>query len=127
MVRAFAYRPRAISPNSENPSRSAASLPRQNASPGRSPMQPQTRLLVLTLLSGVLPFSQTGCVTPQARLQAEEESERVKDLDVLTIRQVSEVANILPVQLQGVGLVTGLDGTGGGAPPNEYRKMLERE
>src|SRR5262249_47050809 len=61
------------------------------------------------------------------RLQAEEESERVKDLDVLTIRQVSEVANILPVQLQGVGLVTGLDGTGGGAPPNEYRKMLERE
>jgi hypothetical protein len=90
-------------------------------------MRSITRLLVLTL-AAVLSLGQSGCLSPQARLQAAEESERERDLDVLTIRQVvGEVVNAVPVQLQGVGLVTGLDGTGGGAPPNDYRKMLERE
>lgn len=68
----------------------------------------------------------TGCVTPQARFQSAEESEREKDLDVRTIGEVTEVANAQPIQVSGVGVVTGLEGTGH-SPPGGFRTMLEQQ
>src|SRR5262245_25592926 len=68
-----------------------------------------------------------GCVSPQTRAQSAEEQERDKDLDVLTVRDVvGDVANAWPLQVSGVGLVTGLDGTGY-SPVGFYRKMLEEQ
>ncbi len=67
-----------------------------------------------------------GCVNPQARGKSPEDIEREKDLDVLTIGDVTEVAGVQAIQVSGVGLVTGLDGSGG-SPQGSYRAMLERQ
>jgi flagellar basal body P-ring protein FlgI len=66
-----------------------------------------------------------GCVSPQTRMQSAEESEREKDLDVHNVGEVTEVANVKPTQVSGVGLVTHLGGTGH-TPPGQYRTMLEK-
>lgn len=70
-----------------------------------------------------------GCAHPpwqqQSRLQAPEEPEKKKDIQVQTIGDVTSVGNVNPVPVSGVGLVVGLDGTGGGVPPGGYRAMLE--
>jgi hypothetical protein len=67
-----------------------------------------------------------GCLQPQTRLQADEDIEHDKDLDaVKVIRDIATVGNVNDVQLSGVGLVTGLDKTGGGSPPSLWRNMLE--
>src|SRR5262249_54756502 len=66
------------------------------------------------------------CAHTQTRLQKEDEG-RDKDLEVKTIGDVTEVDNAAPTVVSGVGLVTGLEGTGGGAPPGMYRKLLEDE
>src|SRR5262249_50602822 len=42
-----------------------------------------------------------------------------------TVADVTDVANALPLQVSGVGLVVGLEGTGGGNPPGLFRNMLE--
>jgi len=68
-----------------------------------------------------------GCSHAQTRGQAAEENDR-EDADiknVKTIGDVTEVGNVDPTLVSGVGLVSGLDGTGGGVPPGEFRKMLE--
>ncbi len=75
---------------------------------------------------GVLLLGLAGCVNPQMRGQSAEETEREKDLEVRTIGEVTEVANVQPVQISGVGLVTGLDGTGH-SPPGIWRNMLEQQ
>ena len=46
---------------------------------------------------------------------------------VMIVRDVTEVANAAPLQVSGVGLVTGLKGTGGGTPPGDLRKSLETD
>ncbi|MFO0864250.1 MAG: flagellar basal body P-ring protein FlgI [Gemmataceae bacterium] len=63
---------------------------------------------------------------PNVRGQSAEESEKDKDLDVRCVGDVTEVANVNPITISGVGLVTHLDGTGG-TPPGTYRGLLEQE
>lgn len=81
-------------------------------------MKPRVWLLVSVLL-GML-----GCAhqSQQTRLQAAEED---KDSEVKTLGDITTVANADPIAVLGVGLVTGLDGTGGGAPPGWQRTVLE--
>ena len=68
-----------------------------------------------------------GCLHPTLRTQSAEETERDKDLDVRIIGDVVEVTNLGLLQLSGVGLVTGLDGTGGMPPKGYFRDLLEKE
>src|SRR5437588_517188 len=75
---------------------------------------------------GFLAFGLTGCVSPLTRAQSAEETEREKDLEVRTIGAVTEVDNVQQIQVSGVGLVTGLGGTGH-SPPSVYRTMLEQQ
>lgn len=77
---------------------------------------------------GVVLLALAGCATTQtSRFVAEEEPERDPLADVKTIGDVTSVANADSVVLSGVGLVVGLNGTGGGAPPGTYRQILEAD
>jgi hypothetical protein len=67
-----------------------------------------------------------GCAHQQARLQNEEETERDR-YQVATIGEKTMVGNAEPVPVSGVGLVEGLEGTGGPAASDGYRGMLEDE
>jgi hypothetical protein len=78
------------------------------------------------VLKGALLLSLAGCVSPQTRGQSAEETEREKDLDVRTVGEVTEVSNVQPIQVSGVGVVTGLEGTGH-SPPGAWRTMLEQQ
>src|SRR4051794_15347640 len=75
-------------------------------------------------------FALAGCVQltslpyPWGEPTADELLE--KDLAIGTVGDVTEIANGGPVQVSGVGLVIGLDGTGG-TPNGEYRQMLEQQ
>jgi Flagellar P-ring protein len=81
------------------------------------------RIGVLGLVVAVL----SGCVTPQTRMQMGEDAEVKKDLSVKTIGNIADIRVIGPVQVSGIALVTGLDGTGScGAPDNPYRKTLDQ-
>src|SRR5262245_56239336 len=73
------------------------------------------------VLLGLLGCAHTG----QTRFQAAEDTD--KENEVKTIGDVTSVANADPVPVSGVGLVVGLEGTGGGAPPGAYRTLLEAE
>src|SRR5262245_48622052 len=74
---------------------------------------------------GVVCFGLAGCMSPQTRLQADDDKAD-KEAEVATIKdKVAMVANAESVPVTGVGLVVGLDGTGGGATPGGYRSMLE--
>jgi hypothetical protein len=76
-------------------------------------------------LLGAALLAVLGCLQPQTRLQAPDDNERDPEADVLTIGKVmSGFANANPIPVSGVGLVVGLDGTGGDAPPGSYRDML---
>jgi flagellar basal body P-ring protein FlgI len=74
---------------------------------------------------GLLFLLIAGCVNPQTRAKMAEEAERERDLDVRTVGDVSIVGNVAPMQVQGVGLVMGLSGTGH-SPPGFYRGLLEQ-
>src|SRR5712692_10313785 len=76
------------------------------------------------VLGGML-LGLVGCAQLQTRGQSADEGEREKEPEVKTIGSVTEVDNAEPIPVSGVGLVTGLDGTGGGAPPGGFRTMLE--
>ncbi|MCI0683051.1 MAG: flagellar basal body P-ring protein FlgI [Gemmataceae bacterium] len=81
-------------------------------------------LPVAALLSGV---ALAGCLGPQPRVPSAAQPERDPDLDaVRLIGDVTEVSNAGPIQVSGVGLVTGLEGTGGSAR-GEFLSMLEKE
>jgi hypothetical protein len=77
-------------------------------------------------LGGVLLFALAGCATstPKARLQVEDETERDR-YGVKTVGDWTTVGNAEGASLAGVGLVTGLSGTGGDCPSDGYRAMLE--
>jgi flagellar basal body P-ring protein FlgI len=66
-----------------------------------------------------------GCVNPEARLQMAEEAETRKDLAVKTVGDVADITVVGPVQVSGIALVTGLDGTGG-SPQGPYRQHLDQ-
>jgi hypothetical protein len=90
----------------------------------RQPWQPHRAPLgaLAALLLGLL-----GCGhLQQARLQSEDDNER-EPYGVRTIGDVCQVGNAVPLPLGGVGLVTGLEGTGGESPPDNYRAMLVKE
>lgn len=74
----------------------------------------------------VLLVSMTGCVTTQKSPPATDDG-RDKEADVRTIGELTSVANVDPMPVSGVGLVVGLDGTGGDAPPGTFRDMLEKQ
>jgi hypothetical protein len=80
----------------------------------------------LVAVCGLLVLAAAGCLQPQqSRMQSAEEVDPDKEFDVKTVRDVATVGNLGPLQVSGVGLVTGLDKTGGGCPPSLWRKMLE--
>jgi hypothetical protein len=65
-----------------------------------------------------------GCsTTAQQRAQAEDESE-VHHYEMLTVGDRTTVGNAEAIPLGGVGLVTGLEGTGGDCPHDSYRSLL---
>src|SRR5262249_43961653 len=68
-----------------------------------------------------------GCSHGQTlpRLQSEDEADRPPEIK--TIGDVSSFANAEPIALSGVGLVIGLEGTGGPGPNSAYTEMLEHE
>ena len=63
-----------------------------------------------------------GCTSLQTRFQAEDETDRYA---VETIGDLTLVGNASPTPVGGVGLIVGLEGTGGDCPPDSYRAMLE--
>jgi hypothetical protein len=67
-----------------------------------------------------------GCVSgpEQARLQSGEESEAER-YGVQTVGDVTKVGNADPVPVASVGLVVGLEGTGGDPAPDNFRTQLE--
>jgi hypothetical protein len=80
------------------------------------------------LLAALLP-GLAGCVHPQTRAKAEDEMVRDKPPEIETVGDITSLAEMTmnPQQVSGVGLVEGLDGTGGGAPPGMFRKRLEHD
>ncbi len=74
---------------------------------------------------GLLTALLAGCLTPQARMQMAEEAEKERDLDIRLVGDVTDVGNVTPLQINGVGLVTGLAGTGH-APHGFYRNLMEQ-
>src|SRR5262249_54354959 len=92
----------------------------------RGALRPWLRVVAAGLF-GIATLGLAGCLNswPWTR-QTPEEVERDRDLDVTTVGDICEVGNALPVQVSGIGLVTGLDGTGG-APPSSYRTLLEQQ
>src|SRR5436305_571932 len=81
--------------------------------------------MVSTLFPVFLFSAFLGCAHPQqTRMQKPDENEKDKAADVKTIRDVASFANTDPIQVSGVGIVVGLDGTGGDPPPGGYRDML---
>jgi hypothetical protein len=76
------------------------------------------------LLAGALVLF--GCTHQQTRLQSDDENDReVKDVEVKTIGDITQVDGVFDIPVAGVGLVLGLDGTGGGVPPGNERSALE--
>jgi hypothetical protein len=65
-----------------------------------------------------------GCTTLQTRSQSDDDSEHYT---VETIRDKATIGNAVDVPVGGVGLVVGLEGTGGDCPPDNYRAILENE
>src|SRR5262249_25903012 len=67
------------------------------------------------------------CMQPQIRSQSDDEPAREEEPEVHTIGQLTEVSHTEMIPVMGVGLVTGLDGTGGGVPPGPERAAVENE
>jgi flagellar basal body P-ring protein FlgI len=75
---------------------------------------------------GALLLGLLGCLhNGQLRLHSEDDSEKDRYAEVKTVGDVTVVSNAQPVQLGGVGLVVGLEGTGGPCTADNYRAMLE--
>ncbi len=67
-----------------------------------------------------------GCHKPQIRSQSDEDNERDR-YPVRTVGEITTFGNAEPLPIGGVGLVTGLEGTGGPAPNSSYRTLLEND
>jgi hypothetical protein len=87
-----------------------------------------TRYAVL----GLLLLGLVSCVHLPTRSQSDDtaadrdrDREREKELDIKTVGDFTDVDNAQPIPISGVGLVVGLEGTGGKAPPGDYRALLE--
>jgi flagellar basal body P-ring protein FlgI len=65
-----------------------------------------------------------GCTSLQTRLQSDDDTERYA---IETLRDKVTVGNAMPIPVGGIGLVVGLEGTGGDCPPDSWREILENE
>jgi hypothetical protein len=83
--------------------------------------------LVAAVLGSVL-ATMLGCSSKPntGRAQIADENDRDR-YPVRTVGDVSTFSNAEPMPISGVGLVEGLDGTGGPAPTGGYRQMLESD
>jgi hypothetical protein len=61
----------------------------------------------------------------QVRSQKADDADR--EVEMRTVGDLTAVGNAAPIPLIGVGIVTGLPGTGGGVPPGAERAQLENE
>jgi hypothetical protein len=70
-----------------------------------------------------------GCADLPTHLQEAEESkhEKPKEVQIKTIGDCFSFSNADPIPISGVGLVVGLEGTGGAAPQGTYRSFLEKK
>ena len=66
----------------------------------------------------------SGCVDSKVT-RAKIDPEPVKEAAVKTVGDISTIGNAAAIPVSGVGLVVGLDGTGGSAPPGMYRDILK--
>jgi hypothetical protein len=84
-----------------------------------------TRRWFYPLLAGICVSS--GCLTPETRMQSADDADRLdrESGDVRTIGDISTMSGVDPVPVAGIGLVTRLEGTGGGVPPGAERIALE--
>jgi hypothetical protein len=87
---------------------------------------PSLRAWPLGLLAAVA-LAAAGCTSPQVRSQCADEADHETKYDVQTVGDVSQFDSAGPVPVVGVGLVVGLDGTGGSPLPGGYTAMLENE
>src|SRR5947209_11464875 len=85
---------------------------------GEGPMSHRVGVLGAVLL-GLLGCAHQG---QQTRLQSADD----KDAEVKTVGDVTAFANADPIPVAGIGLVVGLDGTGG-CPPGPERVFVEEE
>jgi hypothetical protein len=78
--------------------------------------------------AALLLFGVSGCfTTPKNVLRPQQAEETGRErYGVKTIGEYCEVADIGPKYVGGVGIVTGLDGTGGDSPKDENRSFLEK-
>jgi hypothetical protein len=93
---------------------------------GREQVNPRWTLgpVVLGLLAATL-VGLVGCLhTQQARLQSEDETDRERFSGIKTVGDLTTVGNVVAIPVGGVGLVEGLEGTGGDSSPHTYRTML---
>jgi hypothetical protein len=65
-----------------------------------------------------------GCTSLQTRMQADDDDDHYP---IETIRDKVTVGNAVPIPVGGIGLVVGLEGTGGDCPPDSWREILENE
>ncbi len=77
------------------------------------------------LILGMLVLSLTGCSKFNLRSQSPDKDDKPaeKKEDLFIGDQVT-VAGLHPIQIEGVGLITGLNGTGEDPPPSMYRTMI---
>ena len=92
---------------------------------GRMP-RPTAGLALWGALVGAALTGVVGCTGPLTRLQSGEETETER-YGVKTVGDVTSVGNAEPVPLGSVGLVVGLEGTGGEPAADNYRTDLEDE
>jgi hypothetical protein len=74
---------------------------------------------------GLLLLLLAGCLDPRSHAQIVEDYDKDHDLDVRTVIDVTDIDEDGLMRVQGVGLVTGLAGTGH-CPPGAYRDLLEQ-
>jgi flagellar basal body P-ring protein FlgI len=77
------------------------------------------------LILGMLVLSLTGCSKFNLRSQSPDKDDKpeARKEDLFIGDQVT-VAGLHPIQIEGVGLITGLNGTGEDPPPSMYRTMI---
>ena len=74
------------------------------------------------LLAGSF-FALTGCLGGNTtRSQLDDDAEKIS---VRTIGDVTTFDNAGRIPVSGVGMIVGLEGTGGGTPPGTYREMMK--
>jgi len=101
-------------------------MTRHDSDPGLSPCAGRYPFWFLGCF-GALLLVLAGCTPPsQLRAKAAEEGEGVH-YDIPTIGDRTAIGNAEPMQLGGVGLVEGLEGTGGDCTHDSYRTRLADE